>query len=106
MSRVYPRVCGGTPASVQSVSSSVGLSPRVRGNRHERAVGGGSERSIPASIPACAGEPLDTTLRATLVLGLSPRVRGNHGLWQAATVSDSRAVYPRVCGGTASRFVP
>ena len=30
--RVYPRVCGGTSSSSLSASTSVGLSPRVRGN--------------------------------------------------------------------------
>ena len=32
MSQVYPRVCGGTSASVMVITSPVGLSPRVRGN--------------------------------------------------------------------------
>ena len=71
--RVYPRVCGGTSANARLVSSSPGLSPRVRGNlplemRHLR---------WPGSIPACAGEPGSASAR-------------NH----------SRRVYPRVCGGT------
>ena len=32
--RVYPRVCGGTFATVLALRVAVGLSPRVRGNRH------------------------------------------------------------------------
>ena len=71
--RVYPRVCGGTAFAVEGGLVSVGLSPRVRGNRgrRRRAHRGGG------SIPACAGEPSETRLR-----------RGREG------------VYPRVCGGT------
>ena len=30
--RVYPRVCGGTKASLAAVPAGLGLSPRVRGN--------------------------------------------------------------------------
>ena len=57
----------------------MGLSPRVRGNRVQRA-----EMDVGArSIPACAGEP------APLV-GVVPRY----------------GVYPRVCGGTAGQPRP
>ena len=90
---VYPRVCGGTPAIAPALASSVGLSPRVRGNP---ALSGPFVPSV-RSIPACAGEPpsLDAGLggrrvyprvcggtlvartRACTLLGLSPRVRGN-----------------------------
>ena len=75
-SRVYPRVCGGTYPPLRRRDSSLGLSPRVRGNRmilHAPAYYGGS-------IPACAGEPSCS----------SPALR-------------TGAVYPRVCGGTAVR---
>ena len=53
---VYPRVCGGTYSVSARAFAPYGLSPRVRGNRHERnclarfAINRGS-------IPACAGEP-------------------------------------------------
>ena len=58
LSRVYPRVCGGTPVDFKVEDFKVedleqGLSPRVRGNRQRY-------RCPPAgngSIPACAGEP-------------------------------------------------
>ena len=50
---VYPRVCGGTSASVPPDNVVSGLSPRVRGNR----VTIQSRTGIPGSIPACAGEP-------------------------------------------------
>ena len=70
---VYPRVCGGTKASLTSVASTRGLSPRVRGNRSNE-LGGGTQDG---SIPACAGEP--------------PR---------PGRTSCAAAVYPRVCGGT------
>ena len=72
---VYPRVCGGTVLSKLSSWMINGLSPRVRGNP----VRSSWRRTYKWSIPACAGEPLSTTLTA-----LSP------------------TVYPRVCGGTAS----
>ena len=50
---VYPRVCGGTRASVSSCSIASGLSPRVRGNRST----GWTMTPLVRSIPACAGEP-------------------------------------------------
>ena len=71
--RVYPRVCGGTPAYQIAVIRVDGLSPRVRGN-----LGDLSAAYQPLwSIPACAGEPYRST---------------------AAAAGDG--VYPRVCGGT------
>ena len=70
---VYPRVCGGTRQEEADRKLTAGLSPRVRGNRHDAA----RARQQDGSIPACAGEP---TSRA------NPRRR--------------RRVYPRVCGGT------
>ena len=51
--RVYPRVCGGTPIKRLARQLAGGLSPRVRGNRDDTAVGIGGR----GSIPACAGEP-------------------------------------------------
>ena len=50
---VYPRVCGGTIASLTHERYPRGLSPRVRGNLC------GGCRCVPrnGSIPACAGEP-------------------------------------------------
>ena len=95
MTRVYPRVCGGTSASRRRLGRMKGLSPRVRGNRAITDDATGDMRSI----PACAGEPLTTadplifvrvyprvcggTSRVGMlnftVLGLSPRVRGNLG---------------------------
>ena len=76
-SRVYPRVCGGTPAEVVAEGVAGGLSPRVRGNRGGAGEGGGPH----GSIPACAGEPCSAWIR-------QPRSR----------------VYPRVCGGTSPRM--
>ena len=71
--RVYPRVCGGTTGTSNSVSPSRGLSPRVRGNPHRA----GRRRRRDRSIPACAGEP-----------------------HEAGAVLAAHGVYPRVCGGT------
>ena len=75
---VYPRVCGGTAGPCALTLRAGGLSPRVRGNRGRRSLAylGGW------SIPACAGEPFQTT-----------RSRPRH------------TVYPRVCGGTFGLFV-
>ena len=70
---VYPRVCGGTRAPLVSQVSRVGLSPRVRGNRHFELLA----HAAAGSIPACAGEPR--------------RRKSSGALWE---------VYPRVCGGT------
>ena len=96
---VYPRVCGGTPHRVHNPTSSLGLSPRVRGNRCPPDAIGRCFWSIPAcagnpiglcrvgywprSIPACAGEPA-----------------------AAAAVNAPTRVYPRVCGGTMSKITP
>ena len=53
ITRVYPRVCGGTIGDSGSECTVPGLSPRVRGNPRHRA-----HRPRPGgSIPACAGEP-------------------------------------------------
>ena len=56
---------------------SCGLSPRVRGNHR----GGDREGQFPGSIPACAGEPVISSLRLT-----------------------PNRVYPRVCGGTVGQY--
>ena len=51
--RVYPRLCGGTPALSGGLRWQAGLSPPVRGNQ-----GTVYEEGKEAwSIPACAGEP-------------------------------------------------
>ena len=70
---VYPRVCGGTRISPSVFRPPIGLSPRVRGNR----IGQPVRLGVNWSIPACAGEPTESSFRS----GISP-------------------VYPRVCGGT------
>ena len=72
-SEVYPRVCGGTGEDGVDGAASMGLSPRVRGNRYADT----RRPARPGSIPACAGEP--TPIRRK---------------------SSERGVYPRVCGGT------
>ena len=51
--RVYPRVCGGTPAAQYSGNTAPGLSPRMRGNQYAGTVSPDED----ASIPAYAGEP-------------------------------------------------
>ena len=54
LTRVYPRVCGGTSQAQHVHAHPRGLSPRVRGNRLPRLRFTFQKRSI----PACAGEPL------------------------------------------------
>ena len=71
LSKVYPRVCGGTDARWQWGTPTGGLSPRVRGNLG----GDAAVRDASGSIPACAGEPAGS--RRRWMRGLSPRVRGN-----------------------------
>ena len=71
--RVYPRVCGGTRASLVHDALYQGLSPRVRGNHNLPTATEGLYRSI----PACAGEPPP-----------------------AESTAPITRVYPRVCGGT------
>ena len=92
---VYPRACGGTLRNSSTGSTTIGLSPRVRGNLSMR----GSSPSNMGSIPARAGEPTSFSSDVTTERvypracggtiyrrgalprrgGLSPRVRGNRG---------------------------
>ena len=73
LTRVYPRVCGGTPQRRKYRRRLQGLSPRVRGNPWPARW----QAMVYWSIPACAGEP-------------SP----------PPGQSQLPSVYPRVCGGT------
>ena len=66
-------MCGGTSEARHGPHRPRGLSPRVRGNLNR----GRGVRKNQGSIPACAGEPL-----------------------QSAPAICKAAVYPRVCGGT------
>ncbi len=75
---VYPRVCGGTPGKPKTTQQWRGLSPRVRGNLKNHR----TERMTARSIPACAGEPVDSD----------------------GTIYK-QAVYPRVCGGTQNLII-
>ena len=70
---VYPRACGGTILNTKRQAGHPGLSPRLRGNPCSCRPG----PSSPGSIPALAGEPLRSVLRA-----------------------NPKWVYPRACGGT------
>ncbi len=91
--KVYPRVYGGTLQDVGVGVDTLGLSPRVRGNRRGR----GFHRCSSGSIPACTGEPTRhrcgspatpvyprvyggtqwKSVAEACMPGLSPRVRGN-----------------------------
>ena len=73
--KVYPRVCGGTSPPPMTEAQIKGLSPRVRGNLGAAR----RRRACVRSIPACAGEPIETSKPSRPI-----------------------KVYPRVCGGTAA----
>ena len=105
---VYPRACGGTLRSFTPPVETVGLSPRLRGNRlaHD------SGDILPRSIPAPAGEPVqfpsylviamvypracggtsEKEAAMTVREGLSPRLRGNQ--------------HRSIAGGTEGRSIP
>ena len=85
-------MCGGTQASSCRDGGILGLSPRVRGNRH--ALLG----VLPPgwSIPACAGEPGDV-LGIVGQRGVYPRVCGGT-LWRRAQARRRRGLSPRVRG--------
>ena len=74
---VYPRVCGGSEPPTPMMWRAKGLSPRVRG----KLCAAGSCWAGTRSIPACAGEAA-----------------------YGAAYWGVFAVYPRVCGGSCSRF--
>ena len=93
---VYPRVCGGTSTAYCQVPAAAGLSPRVRGNPQRMATDAHARRSI----PACAGEPL-TSPPMTPCGRSIPACAGEPV--EAAGHQDAAQVYPRVCGGTATR---
>ncbi len=71
--RVYPRVYGGTLTKEGKKATSIGLSPRVRGNREPYSL----DVETSGSIPACTGEP-----------------------WRPSHSGRRGQVYPRVYGGT------
>ncbi len=71
--RAYPRVCGATTGTPVNYATIYGLSPRVRGNPHDRT----HDSSVVRPIPACAGQPPS---------GRPARI--------------ARQAYPRVCGAT------
>ena len=120
ISKVYPRVCGGTRRAGRRAGMLTGLSPRMRGNRSP-----GFPRAAPArSIPAYAGEPpcqnrqlphsgvyprvCGGTIAARVCSphcdGLSPRMRGNPAGVRAA-YSDTRSI-PAYAGEPQCRHTP
>ena len=91
---VYPRVCGGTPATWISTSSVQGLSPRVRGNRHHPA-GPDAPRLV---YPRVCGGTGPRQSSSSTRQGLSPRVRGNRSRTDAGRTNQGLS--PRVRGNT------
>ena len=75
----------------------IGLSPRVRGNLHQR----GSRAATSGSIPARAGEPAELTL-ALLVNGVYPRACGGTRP-RAPSVASAEGLSPRVRGNPGTR---
>ena len=134
---VYPRRCGGAAPSGSPRTPTSGLSPQVRGSRHRRP----RDDRARGSIPAGAGEPVETAIpalrarvyprrcggapgpavRPPILPGLSPQVRGSQlpgpprrraGRSIPAGAGEphpsrrragSSGVYPRRCGGAATR---
>ena len=105
ISPVYPRVGGGTSVASHPRSSSIGLSPRGRGNP--------ATVKLPVagcgSIPAWAGEPALPSLLPRL-FSVYPRVGGGTEVkqldqWQELGGHGKPRVYPRVGGGTATTTV-
>ena len=90
---VYPRACGGTASNARRAGSSIGLSPRVRGNHRPDA----DSRRPEGSIPARAGEP-PVSSPPLPWCWVYPRACGG----TAPQHHDRRqvGVYPRACGGT------
>ena len=68
---VYPRMRGGTAATLAIAIAMSGLSPHARGNRGVREM----KTPHPGSIPACAGEPVLGTW-TVLPSWVYPRMRG------------------------------
>ena len=112
---VYPRVCGAIIRRRRANSSSLGLSPRVRGNLGQS---GATLRPTPARAVyprVCGAIPGSPGLTASTG-GLSPRVRGNRAsrplsLFFSRSIpacagqstqqnrqNPPSGVYPRVCG--------
>ena len=128
ITKVYPRVCGGTISQLESSKEKRGLSPRVRGNPPSYA----RANACTWSIPACAGEPgthptqnpgirvyprvcggtISRAYQISGIMGLSPRVRGNHR-YPSGTPPDSGSIpacagepWPQVSGTRAPRVYP
>ena len=90
--RAHPRGCGDHPVTGVRQAEQEGSSPRVRGPRHRRAVGVGSDGLIPAGAgttgsppgrsacrwahPRGCGDHPGAAPQVRLCLGSSPRVRG------------------------------
>ena len=116
--RVYPRVCGGTAVPRDHVPhlDTVGLSPRVRGNRVD--IRPRTAHVVQPVYPRVCGGTEGELGVGPGETGLSPRVRGNpHRPGRPAVEHRSipacagepgdlrkghkeLRVYPRVCGGT------
>ena len=109
---VYPRACGGTTLALRKATTSMGLSPRLRGNRSKGCPGPGTPWSIPAPAgePSCPGAPLaivpvypracgGTSWPRPVPAGgpgLSPRLRGN--LCHRPVASTGRRSIPAPAG--------
>ena len=99
-SRVYPRVCGGTQRQRHGFLPNRGLSPRVRGNQRSQ----NEQTHFQGSIPACAGEPVDTD-DTELIPRVYPRVCGGTGT-NAVYAAIHQGLSPRVRGNRPGRLPP
>ena len=76
----YPRLRGGTTATLTEVPRLTGLSPPARGNRDDSEL----VRALNGPIPACAGEPRFTASRI-IPIRAYPRLRGGTSTDQIAS---------------------
>ena len=94
--RVYPRACGGTVLLLPDGRRVEGLSPRMRGNQHQR-----HHWPLPrGSIPAHAGEP-QTCVPNTGQLWVYPRACGGTETWPCSSL-PLRGLSPRMRGNPQS----
>ena len=90
--KVYPRVCGAASQLATHQLLIRGLSPRVRGSLCVAL----QQRFGPRSIPACAGQPLHSSMNAWAV-EVYPRVCGA-AFFDAEETDEQQGLSPRVRG--------
>ena len=98
--KVHPRVCGEAWVQADATNNNRGPSPRVRGSRSLTLL----DRRAIGSIPACAGKPRATHVRARGD-GVHPRVCGE-AAWTSAEATHRAGPSPRVRGSPPGACAP